>query len=132
MTNTTSIKNDNKIVKLQFEGFNDKACKNNEFKKRLEGVKVKISNSISKNISYVEGKINLTPSLRILSDTDTHTVIKLRCGAYKVFQNTIKKDSATHIETLNSLQSMLNQGDFDSSIETYCKRGTRTRCVRKK
>lgn len=132
MTNTTSIKNDNKIIKLKFEGFNEKTCNNNEFNKKIEGVKLKISDSINKNISYVEKKIDLIPSLRILKDVNDYTVIKLRCGAKVVYKNTIKKDSATHIETLNSLQSMLNQGDFDSSIETYCKRGTRTRCVRKK
>lgn len=132
MTNTTSIKNDNKIVKLHFEGFSDKACKNNELNKKIEGVKLKISDSISKNISYVNKKVNLCSSLRILKDVDDYTIINLRCGTNIVHQNTIKKGSATHLEALYSLQNMVNNGEFDDAIIKYCKKATRTKCVRKR
>lgn len=119
MANTKNMNSANEIVDLVFDGYDSKVKAKNDFENKVKAIKEKISLSITKNINFENGKSDLTKSLRILEDTDTHTVINLRCGAYKVFQNTTKKGDYTHLQILNSLQAMLNSGKLDEYVNAY-------------
>ena len=91
----------------------------NDFENKIKSIKGKISQSITKNINYENGKSELNKSFRILEDTDTHTVINLRCGSKKIFQNTTKLGQYSHVQILNSLQGMLNSGKLDEYVVAY-------------
>ena len=99
--------------------YDSKVKVKNDFEKKLKDIKDKISQSITKNINYENGKSDLNKSFRILEDTDTHTVINLRCGSKKLFQNTTKLGQYSHIEILNSLQGMLNSDKLDEYVKAY-------------
>ena len=119
MANTSNQGKTTGYTELQFDGYDSKVKVKNDFEKKLKDIKDKISQSITKNINYENGKSDLSKSFRILEDTDTHTVINLRCGSKKLFQNTTKLGQYSHIEILNSLQGMLNSGKLDEYVKAY-------------
>lgn len=119
MANTSNQGKTTGYTELQFDGYDSKVKVKNDFEKKLKDIKDKISQSITKNINYENGKSDLNKSFRILEDTDTHTVINLRCGSKKLFQNTTKLGQYSHIEILNSLQGMLNSGKLDEYVKAY-------------
>lgn len=121
MSNTSNTNNNSSVMDLEFDGYDANVRKNNAFKKKIEDIKSKISSSITKNINYENGKSQLSTSFKILEDTDTHTLITLRCGSNKIFQNTTKLNQYTHIQILNSLQAMLDSGKLDEYVTAYAK-----------
>ncbi len=122
MSNTSNTNNNGSYIKLEFSGFDPNVQKTNAFNKKIADIKSKISSSITKNINYENGKSNITNAFKILEDTDGYTVITLRCGANKVMQNTIPANQYNHIQILQSLQGMLEHGDFDDDIVKYANR----------
>ena len=123
MTNCKSNNNSSvKPVVLNFQGFDKNMAKATNTKNRMASIKEKISASILSNINYEKSGTQLSASMRMLSDTDTHTVVTLRCGAYKVLQNTVLKSEYNHIEILEGLQYMLDKGQFDEQITAYMNR----------
>ena len=122
MSSNSSTNNNTSYVKLEFSGFDPNVQKTNAFNKKIADIKSKISSSITKNINYENGKSNITNAFKILEDTDGYTVITLRCGANKVMQNTIPANQYNHIQILQSLQGMLEHGDFDDDIVKYANR----------
>lgn len=119
MTDTSKSKKTSDFIELEFDGYDPKVKAKNDFDKKVSEIKEKISQSITKNINFENGKSNLPTSMRILSDTDTHTVINLRCGSKKVFQETTLKGKYTHLQILNSLQGMLDCGKLDENVIAY-------------
>ena len=122
MTGCKTNKTEDKKVSLNFCGYDKNIAKATKFNDKVAEIKKKIEASIQKNINAINEKAELANSIRMLQDTDTHTVITLRCGAYKIFQNTTKKGEYTHMEILEKLKIMLNQGDFDKEIIAYAKK----------
>jgi hypothetical protein len=122
MSSNSSTNNNTSYIKLEFSGFDPNVQKTNAFNKKIADIKSKISSSITKNINYENGKSNITNAFKILEDTDGYTVITLRCGANKVMQNTIPANQYNHIQILQSLQGMLEHGDFDDDIVKYANR----------
>ena len=122
MTGCKTNKTEDKKVSLNFCGYDKNIAKATKFNDKVAEIKKKIEASIQKNINAINEKAELANSIRMLQDTDTHTVITLRCGAYKIFQNTTKKGEYTHLHILNSLKDMLHQGDFDKEIIAYAKK----------
>ena len=119
MANTSNTNKTSDFVELQFDGYDSKVQAKNDFENKVKSIKGKISQSITKNINYENGKSELNKSFRILEDTDTHTVINLRCGSKKIFQNTTKLGQYSHVQILNSLQGMLNSGKLDEYVVAY-------------
>lgn len=119
MANTSNTNKTSDFVELQFDGYDSKVKAKNDFENKVKSIKGKISQSITKNINYENGKSELNKSFRILEDTDTHTVINLRCGSKKIFQNTTKLGQYSHVQILNSLQGMLNSGKLDEYVVAY-------------
>ena len=122
MANCKTNKTEENKVSLNFCGYDKNIAKATKFNDKVAEIKKKIEASIQKNINAINEKAELANSIRMLQDTDTHTVITLRCGAYKIFQNTTKKGEYSHIEILEKLKIMLNQGDFDKEITAYAKK----------
>lgn len=122
MANCKTNKTEGNKVSLNFCGYDKNIAKATKFNDKVAEIKKKIEASIQKNINAINEKAELANSIRMLQDTDTHTVITLRCGAYKIFQNTTKKGEYTHLHILNSLKDMLHQGDFDKEIIAYAKK----------
>ncbi len=141
MTNTSKENKTTSYITLEFDGYDSKVKAKNDFENKIKDIKKKISQSITKNINFENGKSDLSKSMRILEDTETHTVINLRCGSKKLYQNTTKINQYSHIEILNSLQGMLNAGDLDDYVVAYAngkpmientsKRTSKKKCVRK-
>ena len=119
MANTSNTNKTSDFVELQFDGYDSNVKAKNDFENKVKSIKGKISQSITKNINYENGKSALNKSFRILEDTDTHTVINLRCGSKKIFQNTTKLGQYSHVQILNSLQGMLNSGKLDEYVVAY-------------
>ena len=119
MANTSNTNKTSDFVELQFDVYDSKVKAKNDFENKIKSIKGKISQSITKNINYENGKSALNKSFRILEDTDTHTVINLRCGSKKIFQNTTKLGQYSHVQILNSLQGMLNSGKLDEYVVAY-------------
>jgi len=126
---TDNTNSNNKKVVLKFTGLDMNVEKANRFNEKVKSIKLKINDSIQKNINYENGIENknspvseLSPSMRILKDSGDYTVITLRCGAYPVFKNTTKKAEYSHLEILSSLKNMLNNGDFDEEIKSYARK----------
>ena len=119
MANTSNTSKTADFIELEFDGYDSKVKVKNDFENKIKSIKDKITLSITKNINYENGKSELNKSFRILEDTDTHTVINLRCGSKKLFQNTTIKGKYTHIQILNSLQGMLNSGKLDEYVKAY-------------
>lgn len=119
MANTSSTNKSTNYIELEFDGYDKNVKIKNDFENKMKEIKNKISQSITKNINYENGKAELSKSLRILEDTDTHTVINLRCGSKKMYQNTTIKGKYTHLQILNSLQGMLDNGKLDEYVKAY-------------
>ena len=119
MTDTSNSKKTSDFIELEFDGYDPKVKAKNDFDKKVSEIKSKISQSITKNINFENGKSNLPTSMRILEDTDTHTVINLRCGSKKVYQNTTVKGKYSHLQILNSLQGMLDSKKLDEYVIAY-------------
>lgn len=132
MSSNSSTNNNTSYIKLEFSGFDPNVQKTNAFNKKIADIKSKISSSITKNINYENGKSNITNAFKILEDTDGYTVITLRCGANKVMQNTIPTNQYNHIQILQSLQGMLEHGDFDDDIVKYANRSNTKKTKRSK
>ena len=101
---------DIKPVKLEFRGYDKNMDKASQFKRKVATIKNKIADSIQKNMTFEKDGSQLPASMRMLEDTDTHTVITLRCGAYKIFQNTTTLNQYSHLQILVSLYEMLKNG----------------------
>lgn len=110
---------DIKPVKLEFRGYDKNMDKASQFKRKVATIKNKIADSIQKNMTFEKDGSQLPASMRMLEDTDTHTVITLRCGAYKIFQNTTTLNQYSHLQILVSLDEMLKNGAFDKEIIAY-------------
>ena len=119
MKNTSNISKSTDYIELEFDGYDSKVKAKNDFENKIKNIKDKITQSITKNINYENGKSDLSKSFRILEDTDTHTVINLRCGAKKIYQNTTILNKYTHLQILDSLQGMLNAGKLDEHVRAY-------------
>lgn len=124
MSSNSSTNNNGSYVKLEFTGFDPNVQKTNAFNKKITDIKSKISSSITKNINYENGKSNITNAFKILEDSGDYTVITLRCGSNKVLQNTIPTSQYNHIQILQSLQAMLEHGDFDEDIVKYANKSS--------
>lgn len=131
MSSNSNTNNNGSYTKLEFSGFDPNVQKTNAFNKKLADIKSKISSSIKKNINYENGKSNLTNAFKILEDTDGYTVITLRCGSNKVLQNTTPKGKYSHIEILNSLQAMLDHGEFDKEVTAYASKSSTKKSKKK-
>ena len=131
MSSNSSTNNNGSYTKLEFSGFDPNVQKTNAFNKKVADIKSKISSSIKKNINYENGKSNITNAFKILEDTDGYTVITLRCGSNKVLQNTTQKSKYSHIEILNSLQAMLDNGDFDKEVIAYASKSSTKKSKKK-
>lgn len=122
---TDNTNSNNKKVVLKFTGLDMNVEKANRFNEKVKSIKLKINDSIQKNINFEDksgAESHLSPSMRILKDSGDYTVITLRCGAYPVFKNTTKKAEYSHLEILSSLKNMLNNGDFDEEIKSYARK----------
>lgn len=119
MANKSNTSETVNFIELQFDGYDSKVKAKNDFENKIKEIKKKISHSITKNINFENGKSDLAKSMRILEDTETHTVINLRCGSKKLFQNTTILGKYSHIQILESLQGMLNAGKFDDYVVAY-------------
>ena len=102
MTGCKTNKTEDKKVSLNFCGYDKNIAKATKFNDKVAEIKKKIEASIQKNINAINEKAELANSIRMLQDTDTHTVITLRCGAYKIFQNTTKKDTIPTLRTVSN------------------------------
>lgn len=122
---TDNTNSNNKKVVLNFTGLDMNVEKANRFNEKVKSIKLKINDSIQKNINFEDksgAESHLSPSMRILKDSGDYTIITLRCGAYPVFKNTTKKAEYSHLEILSSLKNMLNNGDFDEEIKSYARK----------
>mgnify|MGYP004469164913 FL=1 len=127
MTNNKSneTSNNESIITLNFRGYDKNMETAAKSKNKLQLVKAKIEASINSNLTYEKDNSALPASMKMLKDVGDYTVITLRCGAYKIFQNTVLKSEYNHIQILDGLKSMLNGGQFDEQIAAYANKKTK-------